>query len=823
MPKKVLIVGGVAGGATAAARLRRIDENAQIIMFERGEYISFANCGLPYYVGEVIREKEKLTLQTPESFHSRFNVDVRILNEVTSIDRGEKKVSVKNHSTGETYSESYDYLILSPGAEPFRPRIEGADLDRVFTLRNIPDTYKVKDFVDHYHPRRAVVIGGGYIGIEMAENLHHLGLEVSIVELLDHVVGPLDYDMACELHRHIRSKGVSLFLNNGVKAIRGEEIVTVDLNDSSIETDIVIMAVGVRPESGIAKQAGLEVNESGAIITDDHMKTNDEFIYAIGDAVAVKNYVSGKQSFIPLAGPANKQGRIVADNISGKDKKYDGTQGSAILKCFDMTVACTGLNERDIEAAGFHYEKTFTFSGSHASYYPGSTFMSLKLLFDPEDGRIFGAQCVGYDGVDKRIDVIATAMRAHMTVEDLTELELCYAPPFSAAKDPVNMIGFVAQNIINGESRIFHWHDIENLDLSKVTLLDVRTAIEYENGTIPGAINIPLDELRERINEIDRTKPVYEFCQVGLRGYVAERILKQNGFDVFNLAGGYRLYHQIFSNEPTMLTNATIAAKAEEKEMELVEKGTAAEKNVKTIEVDACGLQCPGPIMRLYGIMKEASVGDIIEIKATDAGFGPDAEAWCRRTGNVFEGITTNNGNITVRIKKTQPSETENKVTVSNSDNAKNIVLFSGDLDKAIAAFIIANGAAAMGRKVSIFFTFWGLNILRKGEKIRTQKNFIEKMFGFMMPRGSKKLSLSKMNMGGMGAAMIRGIMKKKNVDSMEDLIKMALENGVELVACNMSMDIMGIHKEELIDGVKLGGVASMLANAEESDMSMFI
>ena len=806
MNKKILIIGGVAGGASAAARSRRLDENAEIIMLERGDYISYANCGLPYYIGGVIKDKNNLTLQTPHSFNERFNVDVRILSEVVKINAQEKTVEIKNVKTGDVYTENYDNLILSPGADPILPKIEGTDLDGIFALRTIPDTYKIKEYVNEKQPKSAVIVGGGYIGIEMADNLHALGLKVSIVELQDHLIGPLDYDMACETHNHIISKGVDLYLNNGVKKIaKNTKGLTIELSNGSINTDIVILAVGVRPESSLAKNAGLEVNSRGSICVDSKMTTSNKFIYAVGDAVEVVNFVSGAKAFIPLAGPANKQGRIAADNISGRESEYKGTQGTSILKCFDMTVAMTGLNERDAKANGLDYEKSFTFSASHAGYYPGATNMAIKTVFEKVTGKILGASIVGFDGVDKRCDVFATAIRAGMTIKDLTELELSYAPPFSSAKDPVNMAGYVASNILSGDVEIFHWHDVQKLDLEKVTLLDTRTTIEFENGNISGSVNMPIDTLRKNLNKLDKSKPVYIYCQIGLRGYVAARILLQNGFAVKNLSGGYRLYNAIYSKK-------TSKDSVNDQQIKI-------EIKAKTIDIDACGLQCPGPIMRVAQALKTASEGDVLSVTATDPSFSEDVGAWCSRTGNKLLESGNENGIFKVVIQK----GVENAQQLAQGGNGKNIIVFSGDLDKALASFIIANGSAAMGRKVSMFFTFWGLNILRKSTHVQTKKNFIERMFGKMMPRGASKLSLSKMNMAGMGAAMIRGIMKNKNIDSLEALIQLALDNGVELVACTMTMDIMGIKKEELLDGVTYGGVAKMLAFAEESDMSLFI
>ena len=546
---KTIIIGGVAGGATAAARLRRLDEKAEIIILERGEYVSFANCGLPYYIGGVITDREDLTLQTPQSFKARFNIDVRVLSEAVKINPDRKTVTIKNLRSGETYQESYDNLILSMGAEPIRPNIEGADGDNVFTLRNIPDTLRIKNYIDTAKPCSAVVIGGGYIGVEMAENLVKAGLKIAIVELADHLIAPLDFDMAADVHRYIKSKGVYLHLNNGVKAISGN---TVILQNGEITADMIILSVGVRPETAIAKDCGIDLNPRGSIIVNNKMQTNIPNIYAVGDAVEVEDFITKKPAFIPLAGPANKQGRIAADNIAGYESVYTGTQGSAVLKLFDMTVATTGLNEKSATAAGIDYDKTYTYSASHATYYPGAAQMSIKALWDKRTLKIIGAQIVGFDGVDKRMDVLATAIRFGAKITDLTTLELCYAPPFSSAKDPVNMLGFVAENIVSGKLKQFFWHDVENLPRDgSVFLLDTRTPFEVMQGKIDGFVNIPLDSLRQRINEIPKDRPIYVHCHSGLRSYLACRILTGNGYNCYNLAGGWRLYESVI-NERTV-------------------------------------------------------------------------------------------------------------------------------------------------------------------------------------------------------------------------------------------------------------------------------
>ena len=544
---KTVIIGGVAGGASAAARLRRLNEQDEIIIIERGEFISFANCGLPYYISGKITDRKMLTLQTPESFNRRFNIDVRIKNEAVQINPEAHIVKIRNVDSGEIYEESYDRLILSPGAESIRPNIKGIDIPHVFTLRNIPDTMKIMNYIETENPKKAVIAGGGYIGVEMAENLVDAGLEVSIVELADHLIAPLDFDMAADVHPYIKSRGIGLYLDNGINEITEKQVI---LQNGSIDADMVIISVGVTPETKLARDCGIEVNSRGSIIVNSHMQTSSPDIYAVGDAVEVRDFVTGRGAFIPLAGPANKQGRIAADNIAGIPSEYSGTQGSSVLKLFDMTVAVTGLNEKRAEEAGIEFDKTYTYSASHASYYPGAENMSVKVLWDKQTHKLIGAQIVGYDGVDKRMDVLATAIRFGAKVTDLKELELCYAPPFGSAKDPVNMVGFVAENVINGTVKQFFWHDVATLPRDgSVTLLDVRTKTEIARGMIDGFVNIPLDSLRGELDSIPKDKPVYVHCHSGLRSYIACRILSGNGYDCYNLAGGWRLYSSVISSK----------------------------------------------------------------------------------------------------------------------------------------------------------------------------------------------------------------------------------------------------------------------------------
>lgn len=825
---KVIIVGGVAGGASAAARLRRNDENAEIIMFERGGYISFANCGLPYYIGDVIVERDSLLVQTPEEMKARFNIDVRVNSEVLIIDKANKTVFVKNLISGEEYNETYDKLILSPGSTPLKPPIPGIDAPNIFTIWNIPDTDAIKSYLNSGKAKKAAIIGGGFIGIEMAENLFELGLKVSIIELADQVMAPLDYEMAQILHQHMNMKGIELYLNDGVKSfINAEGKTTVVLNSSStVEADIVILAIGIKPNGELAKNAGLSVNKRGGIIVDQQMKTSDVDIYAVGDAVEVMDLVNQMPAMVPLAGPANKQGRIAADNIVGKEALYKGTQGTSVAKVFDMVVSTTGTNEKTLKNLSKEYGKdyltTYIHANNHAEYYPDASKISMKLIFSPTDGRVMGAQAVGFDGVEKRIDVIATAIRFGGTVYDLTELELAYAPPYGSAKDPVNMLGYVAENMLKGVVDSIHWNQLSSFNEKEYTILDVRDDDEVVTGMYPGAIHIPLSNLRERLNELDSSKPVMVYCAVGLRGYIAARILKQSGFnEVKNLSGGIATddFEHYISNSmllKNLLSSGKSMGSGDDNTMKRINS-----LDIEKVTINCSGLQCPGPIMKVFETIKTMNHGDLLEVTATDLGFASDISEWCKRTGNTLVDIKSENKAIAVTIMKGLKEDILPEDANNKTDKA--MVVFSGDLDKALAAFIIANGAAAMGRHVTIFFTFWGLNVLRKPEKISVRKTFLEKMFGFMMPRGSGRLTLSNMNMLGMGTGMIKYIMKQKNVDTLETLIENAIKNGVKLVACTMSMDLMGIKHEELIEGVDLGGVASFLAASERSDSTLFI
>lgn len=542
---KVVIVGGVAGGASAAARIRRLDETAEIVVFERTGYISYANCGLPYYIGGVITDEDELTLQTPESFWDRFRVDMRVRHEVVSINTDRKTVTVHGLDTGKTYEESYDKLLLSPGAKPIHPNIPGADSKHIFTLRTVEDTVKIHKFVEMNQPQRATVIGGGFIGIETAENLAHLGIDVTLVQRSAHLLPPFDFDMACMLHTEMRNHGINLMLHTEVTEIEEkEDYLSLKTSDGcEFGADMVLFAIGVIPETTLAKNAGLELGIKGSIVVNDRMETSVPDIYAVGDAVEVKHFVTENKAVIALAGPANKQGRIAADNICGGNSKFSGSQGSSVIKVFDMTAASTGINEATAKAANIDYERVVLSPSSHAGYYPGGKVMTMKVLYEKETLKILGAQIVGYDGVDKRIDVLATAIRAGVKATELAELDLAYAPPYSSAKDPVNMAGFMIENIVTGKVKQFHHDEVDTLPRDgSVTLLDTRTPFEYKKGHAEGFINIPVDDLRERLSEIPKDKPLYVMCQSGLRSYISCRILSQNGYDCYNFSGGYRFY-----------------------------------------------------------------------------------------------------------------------------------------------------------------------------------------------------------------------------------------------------------------------------------------
>lgn len=791
---RIIVIGGGAAGASCAARLRRLDEKAEIIILEKTNKVSIANCGLPYYCSDVINDRDKMVVAKPEVFRNLLNIDLRLDSAVTSINREQKTVTVNNN-----YDLNYDKLVLALGASPVKPPIPGINGQNIFTVRTLNDADKIKEFVKNNNIENAVVVGGGFIGLEMAENFVHLELNTSVIELSDQLLAPIDLDMAAFVHNQMRDNSVKLYLNDGVSAFEEKEII---LNSGEkVVYDIAILAIGVKPETSLARDAGLETGSRGGIVVNEFMQTNDENIYAAGDSVEIHDFIDNSQTLIPLAGPANRQGRIIADNILGFSSTYKNTQGTAVVKVFDLTVANTGNNEKLLKSKGVYYKKVHILGSSHATYYPGSFPMFIKLIF-AQDGTIFGAQAIGVEGVEKRIDVIASVMRLGGKVQDLIDSELSYAPPYSSAKDPVNLLGMAADNILKGFVKPVYFDE-----LNDSYLIDVRKKEEFSIKTIDGAINIPAEQIRENLNLIPKDKKIVLFCNRGFNSYIASRILIQNNFkDVYSLSGGFSFYKEQLKNTKGIVLKNDLSQK---KQLE----------TLKTLKIDACGLQCPGPIMKISEEIKKLDDGNVIEILTTDAGFRSDIQSWCQSTGNLLLDITKEDKVIKALIQKGDKMQ-EIKAPISDGQT---IVVFSNDFDKVMASFIIANGAAASGKQVTMFFTFWGLNVLRKSQYVKVKKNLIEKMFGFMMPQGAEKLSLSKMNMGGLGTLMMKQVMKHKNVFSLKELIESAKANGVKFIACNMSMDVMGIKPEELIEGVEIGGVAKYISESNNANSNLFI
>ena len=790
---RTVIIGGGACGASTAARIRRLDESAEIIVLEKTGEISIANCGLPYYTSGVINDREKMLVSSPEKFREWFNINVKLNTEVININPDEKFVE-----TADGEKINYNKLVLAQGAKPFVPPIDGIPEEKVFTVRTLFDADNIKSYIKEKGVRKAIVIGGGFIGVEMAENLNEMGLETTLIEQQNQILAPVDYEIAAFLHNEMRDRGVELVLSDGVKKFNDNKVI---LNSSrEIEFDIIIMAIGVRPEITLAKNAGLET--ARGIIVNENLQTSNPDIYAGGDGVEIKDFVTGENTLIPLAGPANRQGRIIADNICGIESAYKNSQGTSVLKVFNLTAASVGNNEKQLKSKNIPYWKTFVFSKDHAGYYPGAVEVLYKLLFSP-DGKILGAQGVGLDGVEKRIDVISSIMRNGGKIQELLDSELCYAPPYSSAKDAVNILGMNADNILRGLLKPAYFEDLENS-----YLIDVRQREIFEISTIEGAVNIPIAQLRNRINEVPRDKKVILFCNTGYTSYNASRILIQNGFNnVYSLCGGISLYKELVKDKKGILTMP-----------QRVATHAAVSNSADVIKVDASGLQCPGPIMKVASKIAELNEGSIIEVTSTDRGFKSDIGAWCKTTGNSLLDLKTEKKVITALIQKGgKPAVIE-----KSSGNGQTIVVFSNDLDKALAALIIANGAKAAGKDVTLFFTFWGLNILRKPQS-RVKKGIIDKMFGLMMPKGTEKLTLSKMNMLGAGSLMMKWVMKQKNVSTLNELLTQAREAGIKFIACNMSMDVMGIKPEELIDGVEIGGVAKYIEESSYSNSNLFI
>ena len=808
--KKVLIVGGVAGGASTVTRLRRLDENLEIVIFEKGEYVSFANCGLPYYIGDIIQNRESLLVQTPESLKARFNLDVRVNSEVVRVNGKDKKVKVKTKN-GEEYEEIFDFLVLAPGAKPIFPAIKGIENKKIFTLRNINDMDKIKSEIKNNAIKKAVVVGGGYVGIETAENLKHLGIDTTLVEAAPNILAPFDSEISNILEYELVNNGIELMTSEKVVEFQEDanKIIIKLESGKIVTTDMVILSIGVSPNTKFLQGSGINLGERGHILVNENLETNIDGVYALGDSILVKNYITNQNVGIPLAGPANRQGRIVAGNIVGRNEKYKGSLGTAIIKIFELTGASTGLNERSLKQLNITYEKIYLHPNNHAAYYPGASPISIKALYNKENKQILGAQAVGISGVDKFIDVIATSIKFKATIDDLAELELAYAPPFLSAKSPANMVGFIGQNIEDDLLEQVFMEDLKKYDEKKTIILDIREELELIGGKFDNSINIPLSELRKRYTELPKDKEIWTYCAVGLRGYIATRFLSQKGYRVKNLAGGIKSEEKVIVNT--------------QKESSLTKEGNS---NIEKEEdyLDLSGLSCPGPLVKIKEKIDKLGEDEKLKVKVSDPGFYNDIQAWSKVTKNSLLSLDKKDGLTYATLQKGQTSKVieKNQENVIIEDNSNmTMVVFSGDLDKAIAAFIIANGALTMGKKVTMFFTFWSLSILKK--KNLAKKSFIEKMFAMMLPKNSQDLPVSKMNFFGIGAKMIRSVMKKKNIMSLEELIKKAIDSGVNITACTMSMDVMGISEEELIDGINYGGVGQYLGEAEKSNNNLFI
>ena len=818
MSKKIVIIGGVAGGATAATRLRRLNETDQIILLEKGEYISFANCGLPYHVGGVIKERDNLLLQTVEGMHAQYDLDIRNFSEVTKINPETKSVTIYHHQTKETYEERYDQLILSTGAKAIVPPITGlATATNVFSLRNIPDMDQIQAYIKTQNVQTATVIGGGFIGLEMMENLVELGIDVQLVEMAPQVMPNVDFELAQQIHQQINLHGVNLILNDGLKEIQEAGKRLVLTSGQVLQSDLTILSIGVTPENTLAKEAGLTLGFRGGVKVDHHFQTSQKDIYAIGDMIEVTDFVTQEATHVPLAWPANRQGRLVADVLNGLPIHYPGTAGTSVAKVFELTIAATGNSERLLKQKGIDYQAIHLHPNSHAGYYPGASPIHLKLLFD-SSGKILGAQAIGTKGVEKRIDVIATAMRFGAKADELASIELSYAPPYSSAKDPVNLLGYTADNLLNQRVRTFQWHEVDALLEKQAFFLDIREEFELATGKLADPTWIPLNQLRQRLTELPKDKMIYVYCQVGQRGYNAARLLMAHGFEVKNLDGGYKTYKQakyqlklVTPKAPAVSTQTTNAP-------------ITNQPKAPMIELDACGLQCPGPILKVKQAIDQMEDGQQLKIVASDFGFSADIAAWCENTGNTLLSSNLTNNQVNVLIEKGQVgSSSEPAITegvLRETKEGATMVVFSGEMDKVLASMIIASGAAAMGKDVTIFFTFWGLSALKKQ---RIKKSGLAKMFDMMLPKGAASLPISSMNMGGLGNKMIKHVMKQKNVESLPKMIEQANQLGVKFVACTMSMDIMGIEPAELYDFVEYGGVATYLGDSESANLNLFI
>ncbi|MFZ2259259.1 FAD-dependent oxidoreductase [Luteococcus japonicus] len=822
---KLVVVGGVAAGMSLAARVRRLDEDAEILVLERGHHVSFANCGLPYHVGEVIKDRDRLVLQTPQSLAQSLNLDVRLRHEVIDVDAGSRNVTVRDLDSGREFIEHYDELALCMGASAIIPPIPGVDLPGIHVLRSLSDMDQIKQRADKAltspHGLRALVVGAGFIGLEAAENLRERGADVHVVEMAPQILPPVDREIAADAERTMRSHGIKLHLGTAATAFDADgPAITATLDDGSrITADLVVLAIGVRPLTELAVAAGVELGARGGVKVDNHQRTTIEHIWAAGDVVESPHTVLPGHHLVPLAGPANRQGRVAAENICGRETSYDSTQGTSVVKLFTMTVAATGANSRQLQAAGIDFSMVHVHPTGHAGYYPGTSPMHLKVLFSPDDGRLLGAQCAGFDGVEKRIDVIATALRMGGSVFDLEKLELSYAPPYGSAKDPVNMAGFLASNTILGDARL--WYPGDSLEGCRV--IDVREPTEFDVWHLDGSENVPLGTLREALTDWDREQPVRLLCAVGFRSYLAHRILVQRGFtDIAFLSGGSATYRAWTGDQPDVVDLSAIISQEP-----LIAPFTAAPTETQTVDLDCTGLACPGPIMRLSETMKGLRPGDEIVATVSDMGFAADGPAWARRNGHELVSLEQSGAGVRAVFRHSGAVVAQAaaaSAAPAPSAKAKNsFVVFSGDMDKMIAAFIIANGALALGNDVSMFFTFWGLNALRDPKAPKRDMKPMDKMFKAMMPSGADALTLSQMNMGGAGTAMIKNVMKQHNVPSVPELIQSAIDGGARLIACTMTMDLLGIDKSDLLPGVDFGGVATFLDEAGDSQTTLFI
>ena len=808
---KTIIIGGVAGGASTAARLRRLDEQAEIVLLEKGPHISYANCGLPYHLGRIIPERNWLLVMTPAAFRARFNVDVRVNQEVVSIDRAQKTVKVLNRETGTETEERYDKLVIATGSSPMQLQLPGMDLPEVLPLWTLEDMDRIAQKLDA-GAKSVIVVGGGFVGMELAESLRHRGLAVTLLEMGRQLLPTMDEEMSSLLAEELRLAGITVELGAAVSAFApaaGGGVKATVKDGRSWTADVVALCVGVKPNSRLAQAAGLETGPRGHIVTNARMQTKDPDVFAVGDVVAVIDPVFGAPTAVPLAGPANRQGRIAADNIVGRASEYHGTFGASVVKVGKLTAASCGHTEARLKALGKPYRKIYLHPGSHAGYYPGAKPLHIKLLFG-DDGKIYGGQVIGGEGADKRADVLAVAMRAGMTVRQLAELELCYAPPFSSAKDPMNLAGMIATNVLDGDTTVVHADALPEGAL----LLDVREPAETAQGTLKGAVCIPLHQLRTRAFELPKDKPVVVFCQQGLRGYVGERILKQLGYTAANLSGGYLTWKQ-YQPEKWIPSDEQIAVSTAINDGG--PKPEAAEEP-KTV-VDVRPLQCPGPVVRIKKELDGLGEGATIKVLANPA-FAPDLASWAASCGHKVVKVVQKDTHLEAIVRKGAAQPCTGAGAAANSGA---MVLFSNDLDKALAALIIATGMAAAGMQVSIFFTFWGLSVLRKNPGPLVKKSLLNTLFGFMLPKGAPKLVLSKMHLAGLGTAVMKQVMATQNVASLPEMLQNARTMGVKFIACDMAMGVMGLTREELIDVDEVAGVATFIARAKESGPTLFI